>query len=181
VVPGCLALFGVAKEGYMTKRALITGITGQDGSYLAEFLLGQGYEVAGMVRRSSVARYERLAAIQDRVTLLQGDLLDPVSLVDVLRTWRPQEVYNRSAELTAKPGGAVLRAHVLEPADAHRGVQRPGRDLSAGRYSDGRPRDAVLPGVQQRDVWQGARGAAVRDDAVLPPQPLWRGQSVIVT
>jgi len=85
-------------KGYMPKRALITGITGQDGSYLAEFLLEQGYEVAGMVRRSSVARYERLAAIQDRITLLQGDLLDPVSLVDVLKTWRPQEVYNLAAQ-----------------------------------------------------------------------------------
>jgi len=153
----------------MTKRALITGITGQDGSYLAEFLLEQGYEVAGMVRRSSVNGYERLAAIRDQITLLQGDLLDPVSLVDVLQTWRPHEVYNRSAELTAKPGGAVLRAHVLEPADTHRGVQRAGRNPSAGCHPDGGFRDSVLPGVQQRDVWQGARGAPVRNDAVLPP------------
>jgi len=116
----------------MTKRALITGITGQDGSYLAEFLLDQGHEVAGMVRRSSVARYERLTAIQDQITLLQGDLLDPFSLVDVLQTWRPHEVY---------------RAHVLEPADAHRGVQCPGRDPRAGCHSDGGPRDSLLPGL----------------------------------
>jgi len=80
------------------KRALITGITGQDGSYLAEFLLAQGYEVIGMVRRSSTVNFDRIRHIQDRVTLVQGDLLDQMSLVDILREYRPREVYNLAAQ-----------------------------------------------------------------------------------
>ncbi len=82
----------------MAKRALITGVTGQDGSYLAEFLLDQGYEVVGMVRRSSTVTFERIAHIQDRITLVAGDLLDEVSLIAVLRDHRPQEVYNLAAQ-----------------------------------------------------------------------------------
>jgi len=76
---------------------LITGITGQDGSYLAEFLLGQGYEVHGMVRRSSTERFERIEHIRDRLKLHQGDLLDHRSLVDALRAARPDEIYNLAA------------------------------------------------------------------------------------
>ncbi len=82
----------------MAKRALITGVTGQDGSYLAEFLLEQGYEVVGMVRRSSTVTFERIAHIQDRLTLVAGDLLDEVSLIAVLRDHRPEEVYNLAAQ-----------------------------------------------------------------------------------
>jgi len=82
----------------MAKRALITGITGQDGSYLAEFLLGQGYEVVGMVRRSSTVTFERIAHIQDDLTLAPGDLLDEVSLIGLLREHRPAEVYNLAAQ-----------------------------------------------------------------------------------
>lgn len=82
----------------MTKRALITGVTGQDGSYLAEFLLEQGYEVIGMVRRSSTVNFERIAAIQDKIELVAGDLLDEVSLIGVLRDHRPDEVYNLAAQ-----------------------------------------------------------------------------------
>jgi GDPmannose 4,6-dehydratase len=81
-----------------TKRALITGITGQDGSYLAEFLLQQGYEVVGMVRRSSTVTFERIAHIQDDLTLVAGDLLDEVSLIGILREHRPVEVYNLAAQ-----------------------------------------------------------------------------------
>jgi GDPmannose 4,6-dehydratase len=81
-----------------TKRALITGITGQDGSYLAEFLLSQGYEVIGMIRRSSTVNFERIKHIQDRVTLVPGDLLDEVSLINLLREHRPVEVYNLAAQ-----------------------------------------------------------------------------------
>ncbi|MCB9136178.1 MAG: GDP-mannose 4,6-dehydratase [Anaerolineales bacterium] len=82
----------------MKKRALITGLTGQDGSYLAEFLLEKGYEVIGMVRRSSTVNFERIAHIQDQITLVSGDLLDQVSLIDILQTHRPQEVYNLAAQ-----------------------------------------------------------------------------------
>jgi GDPmannose 4,6-dehydratase len=79
-------------------RALITGITGQDGSYLAELLLAKGYEVIGMVRRSSTVNFERLAHIQDRLELVAGDLLDEVSMLSILREHRPNEVYNLAAQ-----------------------------------------------------------------------------------
>ena len=79
------------------KRALITGITGQDGSYLAELLLDKGYEVHGMVRRASTEKFERIEHLRDRITLHQGDLLDHRSLVDALRASNPDEVYNLAA------------------------------------------------------------------------------------
>jgi GDPmannose 4,6-dehydratase len=80
------------------KRALITGITGQDGSYLAEWLLEQGYEVHGVVRRSSTENFERIAHLAGRISLHQADLLDQLSLIDVLRQTRPAEVYNLAAQ-----------------------------------------------------------------------------------
>jgi GDPmannose 4,6-dehydratase len=80
-----------------TRRALITGITGQDGSYLAEFLLDQGYEVHGMVRRASTEKFERIDHLRSRITLHQGDLLDHRSLVDALRASQPDEIYNLAA------------------------------------------------------------------------------------
>src|SRR6202158_5151509 len=79
-------------------RAFITGVTGQDGSYLAELLLDKGYEVVGMVRRSSTLNFERLSHIQDRLTLVAGDLLDEISLIGILREHRPAEVYNLAAQ-----------------------------------------------------------------------------------
>src|ERR1700728_1144731 len=82
----------------MAKRALIAGVTGQDGSYLAEFLLSQGYEVIGMVRRTSTVNFERIAHIQDQLELVAGDLLDEVSLINILRDHRPHEVYNLAAQ-----------------------------------------------------------------------------------
>jgi GDPmannose 4,6-dehydratase len=80
------------------KRALITGITGQDGSYLAEFLLSRGYEVLGMVRRSSTVNFDRIRHFQNEITIVQGDLLDQMSVLDILREYRPQEVYNLAAQ-----------------------------------------------------------------------------------
>jgi GDPmannose 4,6-dehydratase len=79
------------------KRALITGITGQDGSYLAELLLDKGYDVHGMVRRSSTETFQRLETFRDRITLHTGDVLDQRSLVDVLRECEPEEIYNLAA------------------------------------------------------------------------------------
>jgi GDPmannose 4,6-dehydratase len=79
------------------KRALITGITGQDGSYLAELLLDKGYEVHGMVRRSSTEKFDRIEHLRNRLTLHQGDLLDHRSLVDALRAAQPDEIYNLAA------------------------------------------------------------------------------------
>jgi GDPmannose 4,6-dehydratase len=79
------------------RRALITGITGQDGSYLAELLLAEGYEVHGMVRRSSTEKFDRIDHLRNQITLHQGDLLDQRSLVDTLRASAPQEIYNLAA------------------------------------------------------------------------------------
>jgi GDPmannose 4,6-dehydratase len=78
--------------------ALITGITGQDGSYLAELLLDRGYEVHGMVRRSSSENFERIAHVRDRITLHQGDLLDQLSLIGLVERIRPREIYNLAAQ-----------------------------------------------------------------------------------
>ena len=83
----------------MARRACITGITGQDGSYLAELLLLKGYEVSGIIRRSSATSCERLDHILDRITLLQADLLDQNSLIEAIREARPQEV--------SRPRGAL--------------------------------------------------------------------------
>ncbi|MGA2007063.1 MAG: GDP-mannose 4,6-dehydratase [Solirubrobacteraceae bacterium] len=81
----------------MSRTALITGVTGQDGSYLAELLLEKGYDVHGMVRRSSTERFDRIEHLRDRITLHQGDLLDQRSLVDTLRSSAPDEIYNLAA------------------------------------------------------------------------------------
>jgi GDPmannose 4,6-dehydratase len=82
----------------MSKVALVTGITGQDGSYLAEFLLSKGYKVYGLVRRSSTINFERLAHLQDKIELLPGDLLDQNSLISALKQSEPQEVYNLASQ-----------------------------------------------------------------------------------
>jgi GDPmannose 4,6-dehydratase len=78
--------------------ALITGITGQDGGYLAEFLLEQGYRVVGMVRRTSTINFDRIRHIQERIEIVQGDLLDQMSIIALLQEYRPQEVYNLAAQ-----------------------------------------------------------------------------------
>src|SRR5689334_20035918 len=80
-----------------SKTALVTGITGQDGSYLADLLVEKGYDVHGMVRRSSTEKFDRIEHLRDRITLHQADLLDHRSLVDALRAARPDEVYNLAA------------------------------------------------------------------------------------
>ena len=78
-------------------KALITGVTGQDGSYLAELLLEKGYEVHGVVRRSSTETYERIAHIKDKINLVQADLLDQLSLIKALEETQPDEIYNLAA------------------------------------------------------------------------------------
>lgn len=82
----------------MAKSALITGITGQDGSYLAELLLGKGYEVHGIVRRASTENYERIEHLRGKINLLQADLLDQYSLIEAIKTSKPSEVYNLAAQ-----------------------------------------------------------------------------------
>jgi GDPmannose 4,6-dehydratase len=82
----------------MTKRALITGVTGQDGSYLADFLLDKGYTVYGLIRRSSTINFERISHIQDKIELIPGDLLDQNSLINAIKDSCPDEVYNLAAQ-----------------------------------------------------------------------------------
>ncbi len=90
---------GISPRGrFLGKRALITGVTGQDGSYLAEFLLEKGYTVYGMVRRSSTESFERIEHIRDRIVLRQGDLLDQLSLITIIEESQPDEVYNLAAQ-----------------------------------------------------------------------------------
>jgi GDPmannose 4,6-dehydratase len=88
----------VAERKDGMKKAFITGITGQDGSYLAEFLLGKGYGVYGMVRRASFQRFDRIEHILDRVEIIEGDLTDQSSLDDAIRTIAPDEVYNLASQ-----------------------------------------------------------------------------------
>jgi GDPmannose 4,6-dehydratase len=94
--------------------ALITGVTGQDGSYLAELLLSKGYQVVGMVRRSSTVTFERITHIQDNITVVQGDLHDQSSLVSILEEYKPDEVYNLAAQsfVPTSWSQAVLTAEV---------------------------------------------------------------------
>lgn len=86
------------KVKHMQRKALITGITGQDGSYLAEFLLEKGYQVFGLIRRSSTVNFERIAHLQEDIQLISGDLLDQSSLISALQTTQPDEVYNLAAQ-----------------------------------------------------------------------------------
>src|SRR5580704_2564168 len=93
-----LSSYPTVVSNHMLRRALITGISGQDGGYLARLLLGRGYEVHGSVRRADDARNERLVQIADRVALHQADLMDQSSIVSVLSEVRPHEVYNLAAQ-----------------------------------------------------------------------------------
>jgi GDPmannose 4,6-dehydratase len=94
--------------------ALVTGITGQDGSYLAEFLLAKGYTVVGMSRRTSTINFERIAHIQDQITIIQGDLIDQSSLVSIMEEYEPVEIYNLGAQsfVPASWQQAVLTAEI---------------------------------------------------------------------
>src|SRR5437763_12761821 len=86
-----------SEDRMSTKTAFITGITGQDGSYLAELLLDKGYKVCGMVRRSSTENFQRIEHLRDRLELYQADLLDQTSIAQLLEKVRPDEVYNLAA------------------------------------------------------------------------------------
>ena len=152
------------------RRALITGITGQDGSYLAELLLEKGYEVFGMTRRASTENVERIGHLTDRVSLIQGDLLDPHSLVSALRTSEPHEVYNLAAQsfVPTSWNQPVLTAEFTGGR----------RDAPAGGDPDRRPEHPLLPGLLVGDVREGAGGPADRADAVLPALALRRREGV---
>ena len=152
------------------RSALITGVTGQDGSYLAELLLEKGYEVHGMVRRASTEKFDRIEHIRERITLHQGDLLDQRSLVDALRAANPTEIYNLAAmsfvavswiqpTLTAEFTGVG----VTRMLEAMREVCPEARFYQA---SSSEMFGKVL------------RGPADRDDAVLPALALRRREGL---
>ena len=113
------------------RTALITGITGQDGSYLAELLLAKGYRVIGVVRRSSTTPYERIAHLVDRLELVSADLLDQTSLTDAVHDTQPDEIYNLAAQSFVQTSWSC--ASRCRPPDipwraaARRGRSRPGR------------------------------------------------------
>ena len=132
------------------KKALITGITGQDGSYLAELLLDKGYQVHGMVRRSSTESFERIAHIQEQLHLHQADLLDQLSIIEMMQQIVPDEVYNLAAQSFVPTSWKqpVLTANLPPLAYSH------ARSDSHRRGDD----YSLLPGIEQRDVRQGSGG-----------------------
>ncbi len=150
--------------------ALITGITGQDGSYLAEFLLENRYDVWGLARRASTDSHERIDHILDRLHLVQGDLLDQPSLTAALEEAQPDEVYNLAAQSFVPTSWSqpVLTAEFTAV-----GVTRV---LEAIRQVN--PKIRFYQAQLERDVRQGARDAADRAHAVPPAQPV-RGRQVL--
>ncbi len=154
----------------MTKRALITGITGQDGSYLAELLLDQGYEVYGLIRRTTTVSYERIKHFQDKINLISADLTDLTSLIYCLREAQPDEVYNLAAQSFvpaswAQPvlTGDVTALGVTRMLDAIRTVKPEIRFYQASSSE-------MFGKVQEVPQTE--------THAVLSAQPVWRGEGL---
>ena len=145
----------------MSKRAVITGITGQDGSYLAELLLEKGYEVVGVVRRTSAPNLWRIEHLLDRMTLKPADLLDQLSLVRLL-----SEI---AAARALQPRGDVVRAGLVGSADADRRVQRAGRHAGARGDPSGRLRRSAS--IRRRRARCSARSAKCRRRELTPFYP----------
>src|SRR6266849_5362826 len=161
----------------MPKTALITGITGQDGSYLAELLLAKGYEVHGVVRRSSTLNRGRIDHLQHanpshpegaKFLLHYGDMTDSGGLNRLVKTVRPDEIYNLGAE----PRGSLLR-----PARIHRRRRRPRNYAAAGGDSHQRNLNAFLPGIDVKNV-QPLPSSPKRDHAFSSAQPVRGGEAV---
>ena len=151
------------------RRAIITGITGQDGSHLAELLLDKGYRVYGLVRRHSSEQYPRLAGFRERVELIPGDLCDAPSLDCALEQIQPDE--------SLQPRRDVVCRRQLGPAGAHHRNQRAWACCVCSRLTALLPQGTLLPGVHQRDVRPGKRSAQ-RETTPFHPQSLWRGQGL---
>jgi len=139
------------------RRALVTGITGQDGSYLAELLLEKGYEVHGMVRRSSTETFQRLEGIRDDLVLHTGDLLDQRSLVDVLRACEPEEIYNLAAMsfVAASWSQPVLTAEFTAVGVTRRRPSTPPRRLRQPTSTPG-----SVPGSARAQARPGAAASS---------------------
>ena len=144
------------------RKAMITGITGQDGCYLAEFLLEKGYEVHGLVRRSSSFNTWRIDHVRDRLVLHYGDLVDQNSLVRTIGQIGPDEVYNLAAQSHVKV--------TLRDAGVHRGRHRPRRAAPARRGARAGHQGARLPGRQLGDVRPRPGDAADGEDARSIPR-----------
>jgi hypothetical protein len=151
----------------MTKNALITGITGQDGSYLAEFLLAKGYEVHGIKRRASSLNTQRIDHIYEdphnpkpRLKLHYGDLTDSSNLTRILSEVQPDEVYNL---------GAQSHVAVSFEAPVYGRCRRHGHPAPAGGYplSEAGGKDPFLPGLNLRALWPGSRNPADGNDPLL--------------
>ena len=159
----------VVRAAASVKTALITGITGQDGSYLAELLLAKGYRVVGMTRRTSTDVHERIQHIVDEIEFVLGRPARPeLDHRDRRRACGPTR---------SKPRRAIVRPDVLGPAGAHRRIHRARRDARARGDPRRRSGDPVLPGVEFRDVRQGPGRAAGRAHRVLSALALRRRQS----
>ena len=155
----------------MAKKALITGITGQDGSYLAEFLLDKGYEVYGMVRRSSTENFERIEHIQDRIDPAQADLLDQYSIDhDPRRGPARTRSTTSPPRASSPPPGTSRCSPANSPPSASPGCSKPSA-WSTRRSASTRPQ-------LQRNVRQSPRNAPDRKHALPPAQPLRRGQGL---
>ena len=154
----------------VARRALITGIAGQDGSYLAELLLEKGYEVFGIVRGSPRRRTRTSRRVRDHVQLLQGDLLDQMTLLDAITTVR--------ARRALQPGRHLVRARLVAPAGHDGAVHRRRRDLDARGGAHHQARPARLPGLHLGDLRRHHRVTPDRDHARSCPQPVRRGQAL---
>jgi GDPmannose 4,6-dehydratase len=145
------------------KKALITGITGQDGSYLAEMLLSKGYQVTGMVRRASTETFDRIAHFKDRIVLRQADMLDQFSLVKLLDEVQPDEIYNLAAMSFVPPRGASRCSRANSP---------PWASPRSRSHAHGLPQGPFLPGLVFRDVRQGPRTPQTEKTPFYPRSPL---------
>lgn len=156
----------------MRKTALITGITGQDGSYLAEFLLEKGYEVHGIVRRASSFNTGRIEHIFNQVVLHYGDLVDTGNLCSILSRVRPDEVYNLAAQSHVK-----VSFELPEYTGQCDGLGTM-RMLEALRTCGLEKCSRFLPGIYLRTVWKGAGNSPNREDALLSALSLRRRQNI---
>jgi GDPmannose 4,6-dehydratase len=153
----------------MSKRAIVTGITGQDGSYLAELLLEKGYQVVGVARRLSTPNTHRIEHLRDRIELRTADLLDQMSLLKVIDEVRPHEFYNLAA-MSFVP--ASWDQPMLTGEFNAQGVTRLRRN-QAYRHVD-----SVLSGIVERNVRKGARDPANGGDPLLSAKPVWSLEGV---
>ncbi len=153
----------------MAKKALITGVTGQDGSYLSELLLEKGYEVYGLTPRFATDPFENIQHLLDRVQIVTGDLTDSASLYRVMTHVEPDEVYNLGAQSFVKASWEMpeLTGDVTGVGDA-----------LVGSDSPDTTRCPFLPGVEFGNVWQGLRDTTERENTISSAQSLWGGESV---